>query len=399
MKHILIIGSIPLVPRKIKDYKNVRLTLMTKSEEISEQDLNCFEQIITLPKSASEEEWIQGALYIQKIRKIDFIGCFDEMNQYITSIIAENLNIEFHTKTLIEQTRDKYLMRKRLHELGIDNTPFKIADSIDDIKNFSDLYGYPIILKPQNGWASVGVSIIRSENDIPAGIEWFKEHSKEEKFYLEKFLYGQEYSVEAFSENGEHKIICITKQFNNNDHMIEVGHVIPAQLAKNDEKAICNLVINVLNGLEVQNGPTHTELILTKNGPIIVETHTRLAGDLIPDLIQIGSGLDLYSLWAKQLLGESIIKEIDYIKFEKYSSIWFKTLNVEGVLKEVLKVDEVRNTNSVERVYAWKSGTKLTGLKNSFSRPAYVISSNEKEETAINIAKKGIECLKFLVEH
>ncbi len=398
MKHILIVGGIPLVPRELKAYPNTKMTLMIKLDEIDQQDLNCFHRVINLPKDASTNEWIATASFINKMDPFQAIACFDEMNQHITSVIANEIKLPFHSEDTINNTRDKYRMRKLLHENGIDNTSFKIVNNMEDIISFVKDFGYPIILKPKNGWASKGVSVIRKEEDIIPAINWYKEEVKENELYLEKFLSGQEFSVEAFSENGKHKIVCLTKQFNDNDHMIEVGHVIPATIKEDDEILIKNLLDSVLDALDIKNGPSHTEIILTDEGPRVVETHVRLAGDLIPDLINIASGTNLYELWARQILGEKVLEELEKVNFDKYTSIWFKMSEAKGVLVDVIGVEEIKSRAGVERVYTWKKGSTLKGLQHSFSRTGYVISSSASEFDAVESAKSSVESIRFLVE-
>lgn len=398
MKHILIVGGIPLVPRKIKEYKDIKMTLMIKSNELKDQDSKCFDRIIALPEDAVELEWINQALLIHNMDKFNSIGAYDETNQVIASAIAKEIGLEFHERHIIENTRDKFLMRKLLSKAGIDDTPFTTASTIKDIDSFTDLHEFPIIIKPKNGWGSKGVSIIRNKKEIEPAIEWFSKSYPNEEFYVEKYLIGQEYSVEAFSEDGKHKVICITKQFNNNDHMIEVGHVIPAELGEKETIAIEDLVYKVLNLLNVKKGASHTEIILTEDGPRIIETHVRLAGDLIPDMIQIASGIDLYDIWARQTLGEKIFHEIEEIAFKKYCSIWFKTPEAKGVLVEVKGVETEKSKEGIERIYTWKPGSKIKGLQDSSSRISFVISSASNEEDAVKKAKQSSNNLRFIIE-
>ena len=58
---------------------------------------------------------------------------------------------------------------------------------------------------------------------------------------------------------------------------------------------------------------SHTEVIVTAEGPRIVGTHVRLGGDSIPELIQLVSGVDLEELWIRQTLGESVFDPPPYL--------------------------------------------------------------------------------------
>lgn len=398
MKHILIVGGFKFIPQKLKKYENVKMTLLIESSTVGKQDLACFDRIIGVTDSASDEEWINLALCIHEIDPFQAIGAYHEMNQEKASEIANKISLPFHNRKTIEYTRDKFLMRKLLQEAGIDNTASQIVKCEEEMIDFAKRYGYPIILKPVNGWASAGVSVIRSREKVSSAIEWFKYLAPEAQMYVEQFLVGDEFSVEAFTEDGKHHIVCITKKFKDYDHMIEIGHVLPATLDEVKEQAINKLVIDVLDLVGVQNGGSHTEVILTSDGPRVIENHVRFGGDCIPDLIKITSGLDLFDIWARQTMGEKVLEEVINAKHNKIASIWFNTPETKGTLVEVKGVHEAEAIEGIERVWVWRPGSIMKGMQDSFSRSSYVISSGESEQQALERSQSASSKLRFVVE-
>ncbi|GFN36149.1 hypothetical protein TXYLGN1_19360 [Tepidimicrobium xylanilyticum] len=117
--------------------------------------------------------------------------------------------------------------------------------------------------------------------------------------YTESYLKGKEYSVQAMSFNRQHKILVVTEKFKSEDHCIEIGHCLPANLDNNISKSIEMYVVSILEALGIDNSASHTEIILTEKGPVVVETHARAGGDNIPILLQNSKGINLYEMIAK----------------------------------------------------------------------------------------------------
>jgi len=60
----------------------------------------------------------------------------------------------------------------------------------------------------------------------------------------------------------------------------------------------------------VEFGATHTEIILGKAGPSVIETHIRMGGDEIPALAFDATGVDLADCLVRQTLGEKVLSNI-----------------------------------------------------------------------------------------
>lgn len=402
-RHILVIGGFAEMHKKLKDC-GANLTLMVEADKLQywnfkDGDKSIYNRIIGISKDASEEEWINVVKNIDKYNKIFAIGAYHEMNQDIAVKIAQYLNLECNSLNTIENVRNKYKMREKLRKSCIDNIISSEVSSEEDIRDFIKNYGYPVILKPVDGWASLGVSIIRSDDEIKDAVRWFGEWASESKMYVEQFIHGEEYSVEAISENGIHKIVCITKKLKDEKHFIELGHVVPADLNTKDEILVMRFVEEVLTELGVASGGSHTEVIISNDGPHIVEVHTRLGGDCIPDLVRISTGIDLVDLWAKQTLGESILPKIPReITVNKYSAIKYISPNATGVLKSIEGKESIESMENIIKLnYIQTPGSEVRGVYDSFSRSAYIISTGYSEESAMLNAEEASKKVRFII--
>ena len=334
---------------------------------------------------------------INKIDSFSYIGSYQEKWQLRAAYIAESMNLPFYSPLVVEYTKNKLLMRDLFKEKEVDTIAYRKGGSQQDIVNFFDWVNGPIIIKPLGESSSKGISKINSKEEIISALSWLRKSTKDKTFLMEEYLEGPEYSVEGFFVNGKYNLLCITDKYKESAHFVEEGHLLPLKLSSEIESQIVNTVINALGVIGVNNGPTHTEIILSKTGPKIVETHLRLGGDFIPLLIEKTTHLDLLDLWARQSAGEEIeIKSYPSNQNGKYASIWFVSPNTIGELIEITGLDRARKSDFIVQAESlMEIGSSITEVKNSFSRGAYVVAVSNSSKDTLLMAKEAAKLINF----
>jgi len=123
-------------------------------------------------------------------------------------------------------------------------------------------------------------------------------------------MIGPEYSVESVSRAGKHHTYAITQKFTSAPpYFVETGHLVPAALTPEVRESIEAEVHAALTKFEMVTGSSHAEVILTADGPTIVEIAGRLGGDLIPRLVWESLGVNLYDEELNAILGRAEISE------------------------------------------------------------------------------------------
>jgi biotin carboxylase len=394
---ILVIGGFKNMHKTLKKLGS-NITLLTDIDNLERIDQTVYELVIGVNENQSYEDWVNIAILLNKKMKFKRIANFQDKRQYETSLIAKKLGLKYHKPETVRLCENKFLMREKLNSLAGHAVENKIVENSNDIKSFAEKYGYPIILKPVNGWGSQGVSKISSEEAIEEAITWFKETSNTESMLVEEYINGEEYSVETFSEKGAHKVVCITKKYTDEKHFVEIGHCLPYKSIVNEN--IADFVKKCLDIVGIENGPTHCEVKDTVDGPKLIEINNRLAGFYIPDLIENCTGKNLLELWAKQSVGNSIFNEIpEEEDFNGYSAIWYTSPKKQGLIKEVLGLEECKNMNDVCEVeLLCSSGQEFHGTKDSFTRSAFIVSKSDTFEQALNAAKTSCSHLEFVIK-
>jgi biotin carboxylase len=217
---------------------------------------------------------------------------------------------------------------------------------------------------------------------------------------VEQFHEGPQFSVEAFSELGEHQVVSITRKFSDPISFVELGHVACADLTAEQQEDVHDYAERVLEVLGVEFGATHTEIVLTPAGPRVIETHVRMGGDEIPALTFDATGVDLADYVVKQTVGEKVLPDIRAVLAEerpaRSSAIWFVAAPTAGVLAGVSGLDEARDTEGVTQVELLvRPGSPIGALESSDSRIAYVRAVGETPDLAVDAARKAASHLEF----
>ncbi|HEX4788688.1 MAG TPA: ATP-grasp domain-containing protein [Actinospica sp.] len=203
-----------------------------------------------------------------------------------------------HTVRLL---RDKTAMRELLNVRGLSPVAVSTPGGPADLARFCRDVAGPVILKPSGGAGSHAVVRVESADDAPAAWERFTRAAGTEPI-AEEYLDGPEVSVEGFSHQGTHTIIAVTDKLTQ-AHFVEVGHTMPSTLPAAARSAVVELVRDFLSLINLVEGPSHTEVKLTAGGPRIIESHNRIGGDKIRELIRLAYGIELVALTAGAPLG------------------------------------------------------------------------------------------------
>merc|ERR1719373_661656 len=97
---------------------------------------------------------------------------------------------------------------------------------------------------------------------------------------VQEFLKGQEYVVDHVSRDGVHKCVMVyvyDKRPTNGAAFVYYG-MIPVDAESKEAKILIEYTRGVLDALKLHNGPTHGEVMMTSDGPCLVEMNCRSHG-------------------------------------------------------------------------------------------------------------------------
>ena len=398
---ILVLSTSRPGHRALKDMQCDLVGFIQAKDAIASDFQTGYCRLFYFDEDTSVNEYVELAKVLHHVYPFDAVCSFNDNAQHIAIAINQALELPYSlTDDVLQRVYNKNLMRLTLRKAGLDNTPHALVTDHAGIASFAEDHGYPMILKPVDATGSKGVSLIDAYEHIESALRYLNQGDGNVVAIVERFIEGKELSIEAFSEDGHHQVIAITEKFKDPLNFIEIGHVVPAPLSVKDQELVVTFVVQVLECLGVQDGPTHTEIILSENGPVIIETHTRPGGDRIDQLVKIAYGIDIFKLAARQVMGEQVLVDAQPPTSHRYGAIWFAApeMTQSHYLKAVNNLSLAEQSPGIKEVKIMLTpGSTLHRLQDSFSRGAFAVAEGDSYEEALERAKKALAKLEFVI--
>lgn len=193
---------------------------------------------------------------------------------------------------VVRATRNKLEMRRILERKAPHLNPaFAPGDDPEAVARLFTGRGR-VVAKPVDGFGSTAVALLDHVHDLPP-------ERRTAATLLEQFAEGLEFSVEMLSSDGRHVLVAIAEKGTTHG-FVEVSHTMPPpSLGAHRQRLVERSVGELLDALGVTDGPSHTEVKVDGDKVIVIETHNRLGGDGIADLVELTTGID----WRRAALG------------------------------------------------------------------------------------------------
>jgi biotin carboxylase len=405
-EHVLLVGREEGLARRYRQYcAGVTVTVMCRLEHVSRvrSSEDCA-RVLALPAQADMDEWVCIARVLHNVHAVTRIALFGEQDCDRAAAIGAALGIATHSRDTVGWVQDKHAMRARLRAAGLEDTPAALVTDRVVLHSFAAEHGLPLIVKPSGGTASVGVSVARTKADLDACFtRAVAEHNafSSRGVLAERFFEGPQFSVEGFSEDGEHVFVAITRKYSDPITLAELGHVLPAPLSPADSTLIQCCARDVLDALGVRFGPTHTEVVLTREGPRVIETHLRMGSDMCP-VVPVVTGVDLIEMQIRQTMGEKVLPEIrrtlqQSVAMARYGALWYANTDMRGHLVKIVGIAESGSDSEVTVTPLVQPGARLDGLRSNYSRLAEARAFAPEPEQALTMARDAIKRLRIVV--
>ena len=256
--------------------------------------------------------------------------------------------------------------------------------------------GYKCIVKPADNSGSRGVDLLKEDADLDTAYDYTVHYSRGGEIVVEEFMEGPEVSVETLAVDGDVHVIQITDKLTTGaPYFVEMGHSQPSQLSEETRKRIAEVAVAANKAIGIQNGPSHTEIKVTKDGPKIVELGARLGGDCITThLVPLSTGVNMVECSIRIALGEKPDLEP---KWNKGSAIRYLKTGI-GTVKEIKGVDDAVKINGVVQVSIVHGvGEQVGEIKSSVDRAGLVVAQAEDAQKAVTISEDAISNIHFIM--
>ena len=182
--------------------------------------------------------------------------------------------------------RDKYAMHAALCSKEVRSIKQHRVDNLESAKEWLTVHAkLPVVVKPSNSAGSDNVWVCQSIAQalkavikILAAKNLFGEQNN--CALLQEYLDGREWVVDTVSCNGRHVVTNITRYLKIvTDEANVVYRHSEFMVPTNPEfKELISYALSVNDALGMQYGSAHLEIIMTENGPTLVELNGRMHG-------------------------------------------------------------------------------------------------------------------------
>lgn len=344
---------------------------------------------------------IDSVLKAAREREIDGIMTLaSDMPMRTVAAVSKAMGVAGIDEDTAIRATNKADMRQCLKDHGVPVPVFYRVRTYEDFERAAASFSGPFIVKPADNSGSRGVTKVENPNAGAAVKRAYasgKQYSRDGDLVVEEFMQGQEVSVETLSLEGTVHVIQITdKRTTGAPHFVEMGHSQPTCLSQEIVDRICCTAVDAVKAIGIQNGPSHTEIIVTQDGPKIVELGARLGGDCITThLVPLSTGVDMVESCIRIALGE----KPDVIpKWHRGAAIRYMSSH-KGVLKSVIGLEEAEQTDGISQISLVKSpGDAISDICSSADRIGFVIAGGETAQSAASACEEAMAKIRIVIE-
>jgi biotin carboxylase len=302
--------------------------------------------------------------------------------------LAKDLGLIFHTPEVLEKSLDKWLMKQEFIRHSIPCASgflLKLSENTD-AKN---PYNYPLIIKPRDAYSSRGVYKVNSADELKCHLEETRSYASNGDVIIEEFLQGQELSIETITFRGKTSIIQFTEKFiTPYPNTVELAHFQPAYLDSLTKEKVTSVIHRTIQAIGIDNSAAHTEIMLTKDGPKVIEIGARLGGDFIASHLareSTGVSMDRAAILVALGIEPDISSTLNQSSFIQYLNL------PEGVkIRKILSISDITDLPEVVMLHInLKEGDIIPKITQSALRYGWVLirglSRKDVMKKALNI--------------
>jgi hypothetical protein len=289
--------------------------------------------------------------------------------------------------------RHKFLMIDALKQAGIPCPIQFVSPDLEEILAWYQQCGHKkVVMKPTLSAFSDGVGICENNEEIS---QVFKAniHKKNlhgyinNEYVIQEFLVGKHYWVNTVCVNGNTFVTDIWHDINHHEGIYLIDeYMVPVSREEDVFKVLEAYIIRVLDALEIVHGPAHSEVMITDEGPKLIETGARLPGLLDFSLIEECYGFSQLSVTVDSILDPDLfVARTDLYKKNKpkqFLRLIYMYSELEGLITKEVVLDSFLKIPSLYSIQSsLTEGSKLQKTKYSLGHPGYaMLMSNNPED-------------------
>lgn len=241
--------------------------------------------------------------------------------------LAHQLGFPSNKPELADARRNKISMGNAVGNSGLRSARHAYVETVQEAFEFVDQIGsWPVVVKPVDSAGSDGVHFCHCRQDVRSALTAnLGRHNllgiQNDGLMMQEFLSGRQFFFNTVSKDGKHVVTDgwerRTRDISGYANVLEDWLLVDPD--DSDIMDCMSYSLEVLDALGIENGAAVTEVRLTPNGPVLIETGARLNGPTMEPTPYIEAGLEgtQATFWA-----ESIVSASAFLKRQNVAPIY-----------------------------------------------------------------------------
>ena len=255
----------------------------------------------------------------------DGICTFSELSVSMASRLAEATGLPGPKPEAVDIARDKHLTRKVMADAGLPSIANMLIENESQLEEAARKVGFPSVLKPVGGFASLGVQKVNNEAELLSvyrevvsvmrGLGWWfgggcflrASAAPDERtngvdldklidttVMLEEYLDGDEVDIDIVMSNGEARYVTVSDNGPTHEpYFAETWGCMPSLLPREKVEDLRKMAEDSVKAIGFENGIFHVEGKYTSRGPRLIEVNARMGGGPVSKMHEHTFGVDL----------------------------------------------------------------------------------------------------------
>lgn len=219
----------------------------------------------------------------------------------------------------IDNAEDRVKFSSLLNELGINQPEWRALTSMDDINEFVERVGFPVLVRPSYVLSGAAMNVCSNKEELERFLKLAANVSEDHPVVVSKFIeYAKEIEMDAVAMNGEIMAYAISEHIefagvHSGDATIQFP---PQKLYVETVRRIKRISRQIAKALHI-NGPFNIQFMARENDILVIECNLR-ASRSFPFVSKVLK-LNLIDLATKIMLGVNVEKpqknlfDLDYV--------------------------------------------------------------------------------------
>jgi biotin carboxylase len=283
-----------------------------------------------------------------------------ELGVELADQLSQSLGLATNGTVHSEARRNKFVQIETLRAAGLRGTRQLLVTGEDELAAWHDEIGGQVVLKPIRSAGNDGVTFCATATESVAAYRSLAGRTnifavRNEGVVAQEYLAGAEYAVNTVSRDGRHRITDIWKYTKISVNGVVDRHSGAHSIPVDDpaREILAEHSNAVLDALGVRHGPAHLEIMLTPQGPRLVEAGIRLCGADTAYYAHLAAGESQIEWTVDTYLNPDrfLAEHRRPYRLRQHVAMAFLTAPVAGVLRSYPLLDEVRALESFHNVH------------------------------------------------